>query len=339
MTTPLISVLVPTLNAAKTLDLALSAVRSQTIPASDVEIIVTDGGSTDDTAAIAKKYGAIVLPNPRVLPAYGMSIGLQNARGRYGVLLGADEVMLLASSFERKIAMMQREPRVHSIIATGLLVPPGYAKITDYVNRYGDPFSLFMYRVDGGDQWTSLRRKYRTIAEDSDSCVIAIDEGKPLPLCDGGAHFFRLEQLRQVADLSDSTVIVRLFDLLAAKHRLIGVLRDDYIHHYSSASLRVARAKIKTRILANVYQSTGGISQHGSRDKAQPLGFRLKKYFYIPYSLSVVGPLVDAVSLSIRHKNPALMCHLPLAVETGVQILKHKAKEALGGHADVTRYG
>ncbi len=339
MAEPLVSVLVPTLNAAKTLDLALSAVRGQTVGHDAVEIIVADGGSTDDTVLIAKKHGATVLHNERVLPAYGMSLGLQAAKGRYGVLLGADEVMLLASSFEQKIAMMEREPRVHSVIATGLLVPPGYAKITDYVNRYGDPFSLFMYRVDGGDQWTSLRRKYRVLAEGHGGCIIAIDEGKPLPLCDGGAHFFRLEELRRIADVSDSTVIVRLFDLLAAKHRLIGVLESDYVHHYSSASLRVARAKIQTRILANVYQSTSGISQYGAREKDQPLGFRLKKYFYIPYSLSVVGPLVDALSLSVRHRNAALMCHLPLAVETGVQILKHKAKQALGGHSDVKRYG
>ncbi len=313
--------------------------RQQTLGRSDVEILVGDGGSTDDTRAIAERHGAIVLENERVLPAYGMSIGLQRARGRFGVLLGADEVMLNPESFARKIALMEAEPRLHSIIATGLLVPPGYAKITDYVNRYGDPFSFFMYRVDGGDQWTSLRRKYRVLSEQDRACVIRIDEDKELPLCDGGAHFFRLEELRRVADVTDPTVIVRLFDLLARKHRLIGVLADDFIHHYSSASLDVARAKIRTRILANTYESTSGQAQYANRESDQPLAFRLKKFLYLPYSLSVAAPLVDAVALSVRHRNPALMCHFPLAVETGASIVWHKALATLGVSKRVKRYG
>ncbi len=280
-----------------------------------------------------------MLHNERVLPAYGMSIGLQGARGRFGVLLGADEVMLNPEAFARKIALMEAEPRLHSIIATGLLVPKGYAKITDYVNRYGDPFSYFMYRVDGGDQWTSLRRKYRVVSEQDDACVLRIDEDKELPLCDGGAHFFRLEELRKIADVSDPTVIVRLFDLLAKKHRLIGVLKDDFIDHYSSASLKVARAKIRTRILSNSYEAEGGQAQYANREADQPLAFRLKKYMYLPYALSVAAPLVDAVALSVRHKNPALMCHFPLAVETGASIVWHKTLASLGVSKRVKKYG
>lgn len=313
--------------------------RKQTLPATDVEILVADGGSTDDTRAICARHGAVVLENPRVLPAYGISVALQAARGRFGVLLGGDEVMLNPEAFARKIALMEAEPRLHSIIATGLLVPPGYAKITDYVNRYGDPFSYFMYRVDGGDQWTSLRKKYRVVGEHDRACVLRIDEDKELPLCDGGAHFFRLEELRKVADVSDPTVVVRLFDLLARKHRLIGVLEDDFVNHYSSASLKVARAKIRTRILSNTYESTSGQAQYANREADQPLAFRLKKFLYLPYSLSVAAPFVDAVALSVRHKNPALMCHFPLAVETGASIVWHKALASLGVSKRVKRYG
>jgi hypothetical protein len=60
------------------------------------------------------------------------------------------------------------------------------------------------------------------------------------------------------------------------------------------------------------------------------MGFRLKKYFFIPYALSVVGPAVDAARMTVRYRNPAMMYHVPLTVGAGVSILKHTALKALG---------
>jgi glycosyltransferase involved in cell wall biosynthesis len=55
---PQVSVVVPAYNAALTLPSCLTALRSQTYPASAFELIVVDDGSTDDTAQVAVKYEA-----------------------------------------------------------------------------------------------------------------------------------------------------------------------------------------------------------------------------------------------------------------------------------------
>ena len=54
---PAISIIIPTLNEAKSLSATLTSAKATV----DVEIIVVDGGSTDDTAALAKAYGAALL--------------------------------------------------------------------------------------------------------------------------------------------------------------------------------------------------------------------------------------------------------------------------------------
>jgi rSAM/selenodomain-associated transferase 2 len=81
--TLLLSVVIPTLNAAAVLPATLAA-----IAAAD-EVVVADGGSTDATVAIAATHGARVVAAPR---GRGLQIaaGIAAARGDWLLLLHAD---------------------------------------------------------------------------------------------------------------------------------------------------------------------------------------------------------------------------------------------------------
>lgn len=61
--TPLVSVILPTYNRAKTLDRAIHSVLTQTFR--DFELIITDDGSTDESRCILARYSG--LPNVRVI--------------------------------------------------------------------------------------------------------------------------------------------------------------------------------------------------------------------------------------------------------------------------------
>ena len=54
----MISVVIPTLNAAKTLPLTLAALAPAAMDGLVRELIIIDGGSSDDTAVIADEAGA-----------------------------------------------------------------------------------------------------------------------------------------------------------------------------------------------------------------------------------------------------------------------------------------
>jgi glycosyltransferase involved in cell wall biosynthesis len=55
---PLVSIIIPTLNEEKYIGRVLESIKAQNFPC---EIIIGDGGSTDKTLEIAKRYGAIII--------------------------------------------------------------------------------------------------------------------------------------------------------------------------------------------------------------------------------------------------------------------------------------
>lgn len=84
----MISVIVPAYNAAQTLPACLTALHSQTQPPD--EIIVVDDGSQDQTAALARAYGAQALAQPHCGPAAARNLGLRQAIGDIVLFTDAD---------------------------------------------------------------------------------------------------------------------------------------------------------------------------------------------------------------------------------------------------------
>ena len=92
---PRVSVLIPAYNRADYLSQAIHSALEQTFR--DIEVIVVDDGSTDDTPAVAR-----AIADPRVIyirqENRGVSSALNTAwraaRGEYVALLGSDDVML-----------------------------------------------------------------------------------------------------------------------------------------------------------------------------------------------------------------------------------------------------
>jgi rSAM/selenodomain-associated transferase 2 len=82
----LVSVIIPTLNAAATLAGTLEALREGALPG---EIIVVDGGSSDATLAVAKSTGARILTAPRGRGSQ-LAAGAAAASGEWLLFLHAD---------------------------------------------------------------------------------------------------------------------------------------------------------------------------------------------------------------------------------------------------------
>lgn len=87
----MISIIIPTLNEGKYLNRALLAIRRQKYEG-DVEIIVSDSRSDDDTQEVARRHGAKVMLSERLGPAVGRNRGAQAAKGDILVFLDADTV-------------------------------------------------------------------------------------------------------------------------------------------------------------------------------------------------------------------------------------------------------
>jgi glycosyltransferase involved in cell wall biosynthesis len=88
---PLVTIIVPTYNSAKTLERCLVSVRQQTYP--NIEVVLVDGGSTDDTVSIAARLNAQV----HICSGMGMTEatnhGIRHSRGRYLYRIDSDVVL------------------------------------------------------------------------------------------------------------------------------------------------------------------------------------------------------------------------------------------------------
>ncbi len=111
--TALVSVIVPTFNYAQYVGDCIRSVMQQTF--TDVEIIVVDDGSTDDTEAV---IAALNAPRLRYVrheknrgQAAARNTGMEIARGEYVSFLDADDSMR-RDNLSKKVEILERYPNV-----------------------------------------------------------------------------------------------------------------------------------------------------------------------------------------------------------------------------------
>jgi glycosyltransferase involved in cell wall biosynthesis len=110
---PLVTVVIPTFNKAKTIEATVKSVLRQTYPS--VEIILVDNGSTDSTRAVISGLaeslvGLRVINLPENLgPSNARNTGIRNSNGRYIFLLDGDD-LFHPNKIAIQVAFMQANP-------------------------------------------------------------------------------------------------------------------------------------------------------------------------------------------------------------------------------------
>jgi glycosyltransferase involved in cell wall biosynthesis len=85
-----VSVVIPAYNAERTIRHTVAQSLSQTKGSLQVEVLVVDDGSTDDTAAVAESAGATVIGQENAGPAAARNRGWRSANGRVICFVDAD---------------------------------------------------------------------------------------------------------------------------------------------------------------------------------------------------------------------------------------------------------
>jgi rhamnosyltransferase len=89
----LVTVAIPTLDAGSGFERTLAAVRKQRLDP-EVELLVCDSGSADDTVSLARRYGARVIEIPRQTFSHGgtRNLLMQRSRGDHVAFLTQDAI-------------------------------------------------------------------------------------------------------------------------------------------------------------------------------------------------------------------------------------------------------
>jgi glycosyltransferase involved in cell wall biosynthesis len=106
-------VIINSFNYAQYIEEAIDSVLSQDFPRDQMEILVIDDGSTDDTEVRVRKYGSRLkyLYKPNGGQASALNLGFDNAQGEIIGLLDADDYWL-PTKIKRVVQAFQSNPEV-----------------------------------------------------------------------------------------------------------------------------------------------------------------------------------------------------------------------------------
>lgn len=90
---PFVSIVIPTLNSAATLVSCLDSIYSQGYPRDRFEVIIADGGSSDNTLAIAAERGCRIVDNPLKTGEAGKARGVAEATGDIVAFIDSDNIL------------------------------------------------------------------------------------------------------------------------------------------------------------------------------------------------------------------------------------------------------
>ncbi len=232
MLLPLISIIIPTLNSETVLEKCLLSISKQKYPKAKVEILISDGGSSDDTLRIAKKYHCQILRNKLKTAESGKALGVKKARGSLVALIDSDNILPnnhwltdMTRPFEDKEIIVS-EPIRYT-----------YRKSDPYLTRYfallgmNDPICLFIGNYDRYSYLTGRWTDLQFPVSDTGRYLRVTLDHEPIPTIGANGTFFRKETLQKTIQDSDY-----LFDI----DILLKMVRDG-------GGVKVA--KVKTGII------------------------------------------------------------------------------------------
>jgi glycosyltransferase involved in cell wall biosynthesis len=191
---PLVSFLIPTLNSGKVLEFCLESIFKQDYPKNKIETIIADGGSTDNTLEIAKKYGAKIYQNPLKTGESGKAVALRHARGELMALIDSDNILpnknwlrLMIKPF-KDIDIIVSEPIEYS-----------YRRKDPCLTRYfallgmNDPICLFIGNYDRFSVLTGKWTNLKFPSKDKGTYIKVELNHEPIPTIGANGTIFRRE--------------------------------------------------------------------------------------------------------------------------------------------------
>lgn len=247
---PTVSILIPTLNAAEALGACLESIVSQNYPRGEVEIIVADGGSTDKTLEIAKKYGAKIYENPLKTGEAGKAMALHRACGDLVALIDSDNI-LPDKEWLRKMVKPFSDPEILGAEPWAYT----YRKEDGFITRYcallgmNDPLCHFLGNYDRQNilsgKWTGLPIEQE---DRGDWIKITLRPGT-LPTIGANGTLMRRDILKNKKLVGDYLVDIDLITQLALERPVkFAKVKLGIVHLYCSSSIKTFIRKQKRRV-------------------------------------------------------------------------------------------
>jgi glycosyltransferase involved in cell wall biosynthesis len=247
----IISFIIPTLNAASVLETCLKSIKKQNLK--NYEIIIVDGGSTDDTLKIAKKYHAKIFKNPLKTAEAGKAVGVKKATGKYIALIDSDNILPNKNWLQKNINILKKDS---SLIGTEP-IRFTYRPKAGFIERYSaltgvnDPYAFVSGVYDRQNyinlKWTGL--KIDQIDKDQ-YIKITLKPNSPIPTIGANGTIFRSDFLKTNLKsdyLFDIDIIAQVLNQ-TQKPIYFAKVKQGIIHTFCESSIKKFVRKQNRRI-------------------------------------------------------------------------------------------
>ncbi len=291
-----VSVVMPTFNSIRTIEVCLKSIRNQDYQG-EVEIITADGGSTDGTKEILKKYNCKIINERIGNPEKAKAIGLKQAQGELVLLMASDNILPDKNWLKIMVASLQKEPEAVGAYPWRY----AYRKTDTSLNRYfalmgaNDPVAWFMGKAD--------RQSYLSNENQKTKLVKFNQENMPT-LGDNGVLVWREKLLKAKVDVKYFSHIDVFYDLVSLGMNQFVVVKKEIIHDTGEKWLKFLSKRF--RYMKELYLEQRKMRRYKWVRDYQDMA---RLGLFVIYSLTVVGPLATAVRGFLKKPDLAWFWH------------------------------
>lgn len=297
---PILSVVTPTLNNGKVLTFFLESIRNQDYPQDKVEILILDGGSTDNTLEIARQFGAKIYNNERVLADPGVDLGLNKATGDLMLILAVDNIYYNKNAFAA-LATVFQDLSIYAAFPKHVSKPTS-SIYTKYINTFTDPFNHFVYGNAANAR--TFHKVYRTLRHTNVYDVYDYRSSRTKPMVSFAQGFtvrrgYRRDGQNSLDDVSPVMALIEQGKEIAYVHSLS--LCHDTVRDFDHFVRKQRWATVN---------ALSGKSYGIAHRKDKLSGWqRFKMRIWPVYALSIVAPFIRSCYGLYSDRELLWLCH------------------------------
>lgn len=306
---PTLSVAIATYNSGRTLDRCLKSISSQKYN-SKIEVVLADGGSSDDTEKIAQQYSVRVIPvsSKKQNAEYNKGIAVNASKNDVLILIDHDNELPHDHWFQNMIAPLLGES---DCFGSGVLRFDHDESMTS-LDRYNsligtaDPVTFFLNK-SAHQSWlySNFHLRAKIIKETPDYYLVNLNPDSMPALGGNGAAIWRKLLINEASSDPDHFFHIDVHvDLVRTGHMKYAFVKDT-IKHYSNNTI-IPFLQRRKYYIDKYYYIDYSKRRYSVFDKKYDIGLLI---LYVIYSLSIIGPLYHSVKGYTKIQDSAWFIH------------------------------
>lgn len=335
MNYPTISVITPTFNSKSTIEKCLTSVRKQNYPQNKIEIILVDGGSTDDTKKVTKKFKVkwLTVDPKNQNVELNKSIGIQKAKGDLLFMLDHDNILPSTDLIKKMIQPFLDYKEMVGVETLRYHYDPKGTLLDRYIGLFGvnDPLPWYLGKADRMSFiYENYDKKYKP--EDCGDYFLVHFTRDNIPTIGANGFMVRRKILLKNANVKPGKFfpIDVNVDLIRKGFNTYAFVKDS-IYHMSGRGSVMYYLKRRMLFMKQYHLSEKNMSlQKARRYSVYEKKDFWKLVYFIIISLTFIVPIYDSMRGYLKIRDNAWFIHpimcFGFVTLYGYVIIEHKLK-------------